>query len=223
MTSYRYLGYGVTDSNGVAHLKKNAKDQDIDGYTGVGAGEIDIIASLDNPIVDGSIVSETYEVIDGTFKDTATLHNTKWWSTGTLNIDVQGDGILVENNNSSGYALDYLYITDNFPSSWSEREQAVTCNTVPFIVEFDLVSASDLSAVGLFIGTPTANVHTYFSNLNISTGKVKLEVTGSQVKIKVNNEDKTPITLNVTGDVRFGFRINAGNSFKYDNLIVYPI
>ena len=44
MTSYRYLGYGVTDSNGVAHLKKNAKDQDIDGYTGVGAGEIDIIA-----------------------------------------------------------------------------------------------------------------------------------------------------------------------------------
>ena len=76
MTSYRYLGYGVTDSNGVAHLKKNAKDQDIDGYTGVGAGEIDIIASLDNPIVDGSIVSETYSIIDASFIDTGLSDST---------------------------------------------------------------------------------------------------------------------------------------------------
>ena len=82
MTSYRYLGYGVTDSNGVAHLKKNAKDQDIDGYTGVGAGEIDIIASLDNPIVDGSIVSVPCNVLDCYKYDEGLLaeghHNDIW-------------------------------------------------------------------------------------------------------------------------------------------------
>ena len=83
MTSYRYLGYGVTDSNGVAHLKKNAKDQDIDGYTGVGAGEIDIIASLDNPIVDGSIVSVPCSVWDTLFYLECTSETSNWNYTDT--------------------------------------------------------------------------------------------------------------------------------------------
>ena len=65
MTNYRYLGYGVTDSNGVAHLDHDANGDSLShSYTGVGAGEIDVLASLDNPIVDGSIVSETYSILD---------------------------------------------------------------------------------------------------------------------------------------------------------------
>lgn len=224
MVSYRYLGYGTTNSQGVAKLDHDANGYEIShSYTGTGVGKVDVVASLDSSITSSSVVSNTYEVLDATFYDTASNHITKWWATGTLAIDVQTDGILVTNENASSYILDHTYLTDNFPSSWSEREQAVTCHTVPFAVEFDLVSASDLSATGLYVGTPSANMHTYFSNLNISTGKVKLEITGSQVKIKVNGEDKTPYTLNVTGDVRFGFRINGGASFKYNNFVIYPI
>ena len=70
MTFYKYLGYGVTNSEGVAHLDHDADGEPIDhSYTGVGAGEIDVLASLDNPIVDGSIVSETYSVWDYLFYD----------------------------------------------------------------------------------------------------------------------------------------------------------
>ena len=59
MVNYIYLGYGVTDSNGVAKLDHDANGDPIShSYTGTGAGEIDIVASLDNPIGEGSIQSE---------------------------------------------------------------------------------------------------------------------------------------------------------------------
>ena len=54
MVSYRYLGSALTNANGVATFD----------YQGTGAGEIDVLASLDNPITDGSIVSGTFSVID---------------------------------------------------------------------------------------------------------------------------------------------------------------
>ena len=125
MTSYRYLGYGVTDSNGVAHLKKNAKDQDIDGYTGVGAGEIDIIASLDNPIVDGSIVSETYSVWDYLFYDDGitspkTANWTNYSDRLTVTVDETGTTLARESSSGTGY-----YLT---PSAYS----------TPFAIEFEV-------------------------------------------------------------------------------------
>lgn len=64
MKRYRYLGYGTTNSNGVAHLDHDPQGNPINGYTGTGAGEIDVVASLDNPIIDDSIVSEPYPVFD---------------------------------------------------------------------------------------------------------------------------------------------------------------
>ena len=65
MTTYKYLGYGVTDENGVAHLDHDANGDPLThSYTGVGAGEVDVLASLDKPITDGSIVSGTYPVLD---------------------------------------------------------------------------------------------------------------------------------------------------------------
>ena len=76
MTNYRYLGYGVTNENGVAKLDHDAQGQEIShSYTGVGAGEIDVLASLDNPIAEGSIVSQPYEVHDCIFYDGAVNGN----------------------------------------------------------------------------------------------------------------------------------------------------
>ena len=65
MAKYRYLGYGTTDSNGIAKLDHDDTGSSIaHSYTGTGAGEIDVVASLDEEIVEGSIVSEIYEVWD---------------------------------------------------------------------------------------------------------------------------------------------------------------
>ena len=81
MTSYRYIGYGVTNSNGVAHLDHDPQGNSINGYTGTGAGEVDVVASLDNPVVEGSIVSETF-IVDDTYKyDLATItKHTDFWT-----------------------------------------------------------------------------------------------------------------------------------------------
>ena len=82
MVVYKYLGYGETDESGVAHLEYDADGEPLDpvGYTGVGAGEIDFIASLDNPMTSGSIVSGTLPVFDCYKYDNATLsdHNDIW-------------------------------------------------------------------------------------------------------------------------------------------------
>jgi hypothetical protein len=81
--TYNYLGYGVTDSNGKAKLEYDSEGDPLThSYTGTGAGEIDIVASLDNPVSSGSIVSETYEVLDCYVKDMGTLndHNDSMWT-----------------------------------------------------------------------------------------------------------------------------------------------
>ena len=80
MTVYKYLGWGITNENGVAKLDHDADGIRIDNsYTGVGAGEIDVVASLDNPIVDGSIVSKTYSIYDCYKYDSGTdPSNTMW-------------------------------------------------------------------------------------------------------------------------------------------------
>lgn len=59
--------------------------------------------------------------------------------------------------------------------------------------------------------------------MNITTDHIKLEITGTQVKINVDGVDKTPLTLNQSGDIKIGFKINSGHSIKYDNFVIYPI
>ena len=89
MVSYNYLGYGVTNSEGIAKLEYNSEGQKRDhSYTGVGAGEIDVLASLDNPISQGSIVSGTLNVLDCYRHDEGTInsHNDIW--TGISNTDL---------------------------------------------------------------------------------------------------------------------------------------
>ena len=87
MTVYKYLGYGVTNESGVAKLEYNSEGQKRDhSYTGVGAGEIDVVASLDNPVESGSIVSETLPVLDTLMYDTGTDATHNIWTGSTSNL-----------------------------------------------------------------------------------------------------------------------------------------
>lgn len=74
MVTYRLIGTGTTDAQGIARCNNN--------YVGTGKGEVDLIASTDNPIVEGSIQSGTYNVWDYLFYDKATdgEKNTNWTS-----------------------------------------------------------------------------------------------------------------------------------------------
>ena len=65
MVTYNYLGYGITNDSGVAKLDHDANGSPIvNSYTGVGAGEIDVVASLDNVIDEDSVVSEEKKLYD---------------------------------------------------------------------------------------------------------------------------------------------------------------
>ena len=79
--NYVYLGYGTTDENGIAKLDHDADGKEIShSYTGTGAGEIDIVASLDNAstISDSSIQSATYEIWDCLFYLECTSETNNW-------------------------------------------------------------------------------------------------------------------------------------------------
>ena len=87
MTVYKYLGWGKTDENGVAKLDHDANGDPLThSYTGVGAGEIDVVASLDNPVSSGSIVSETFSVMDTLLYDTGTDPSHNIWTGSTSNL-----------------------------------------------------------------------------------------------------------------------------------------
>ena len=94
MTTYTYLGYGTTDSNGVAKLDHDANGDAIDhSYTGTGAGEIDVVASVDKPIASGSVVSTTYEVLDAIFYITGTTDTGNWqYNTSNTSLSYSDDG-----------------------------------------------------------------------------------------------------------------------------------
>lgn len=70
-TTYRCIGKGVTDDNGIAHITHSSNDNGAtftqsasNGYLGTGKGQIGVFASMDKKLVDGSIVSETYSILD---------------------------------------------------------------------------------------------------------------------------------------------------------------
>ena len=106
--SYRFIGKGTTDANGVAHITEDANGDTVSppGYVGVGAGEIDVVASVDKPISSGSVVSQPYEVLDCYKYDGGTTanHNDIWTSAygtltrsdeySTLKESATNDGIL---------------------------------------------------------------------------------------------------------------------------------
>ena len=152
--SYVYLGYGTTNSEGVAHLDHDADGEPIDhSYIGVGAGEIDVLASLDNPIVEGSIVSEIYEILDCLFVDFGA--NTNWYNGGGFTVTPSDDGKTLQVDTVSS-----AYYNANMTSSPSPNFDVNTC------IEFDVENAGSGFSIYLRNGSdrpykaiPTGNSH----------------------------------------------------------------
>ena len=128
MTSYRYLGYGVTNSNGVAHLDHDPQGNPINGYTGTGAGEVDVIASTDNPISSGSIVSEPCNVWDTIWYDSDARN---WQGTVTTSYS-DNTRVLPFEDGANAYPVE-------------NNNQYFIPTTDDFIVEFDYIANTKCS------------------------------------------------------------------------------
>jgi len=215
MVNYRYLGYGITNEQGIATLDHDANGDPIThSYTGTGAGEIDIVASLDDnsKISDSSIQSETYSVIDGTFKDIGTSTDYTAWR----NSDFTGDNL----QRNSEYTT--LIPQDTF----DECDIAVSND---FCIEFD-VNITFTTNNNIFRFTQNrwngkGSLST--TQLGLSSNvwsHVKLSKTSNTVAVIVDGETKTPLTLSDTIDT-FMIILNYEiiSNLKYKNFVVYPI
>ena len=198
--AYRLLGSGTTDSNGRATHT----------YTGVGAGELDVVASLDNPIVSGSVQSEPYSIWDTLFfDDGVTSPKTANWnnyqSRLTVTVDETGTTLLRDASSGTGY-----YLT---PSAYA----------TPFVMEFEMVSISNKTNCGIDFAVNGNDNNKTFNALVINSGDaIKLTYDGTTIKV-YRNGSSTPneIALSVSGNIDIGFVVGVNESIKFKDLKIY--
>ena len=205
--AYRLLGSATTDSNGRATHT----------YTGVGAGEIDVVASLDNPISSGSLQSGTFPVLDCLFRDggvTGDSNYTAFKNYSSFNPQVFDDGTVITNSSSSN-----VYYLANTGDSSDEYDFIPS-----YVMEFDIVSATgtlgnQYITLLEYQGSPK---NKSLSSLSISDNcHLKVTVTGTQVIYQ--KDDNTPITETYsTSKTRIGLILN-NTTLKYKNFVIYPI
>ena len=207
MVAYRYLGSALTNANGVATFD----------YQGTGAGEIDVIASLDNPITDGSIVSETYQLYDCTFKDTAIqsdYNNTIWSAT----------------NCDATRGTEYTELTEHtVGTSFTDRfkgDYAIPNDNM--CIEFDVYQVDGANTNTILYLTKSNGTSLYMASIgasNFSVGEwchFKIELTGAN-SCKINGSTRT-FSSSATETVMFGFTsVSDNTTIRYKNLKVYPI
>jgi len=123
MVKKRLIGYGITNSSGIATLDYDATGSPIEpsGYVGTGSGEIDIKAELHD---DNTVQSEPYILYDTLFHDEMTPYTASKWSS-TLTPTQNDDGITVAETSGT---------STNFSASYTAIEDV--------IIEFDAIGVS---------------------------------------------------------------------------------
>ena len=218
--SYVYLGYGTTNSEGVAHLDHDADGEPIyHSYTSVGAGEIDVLASLDNPIVEGSIVSETYNVLDCVVYDGGTLdnHNDSIWTTQNVTFQPRQAEYtdIVKGTGSS------LLVSTDLP--------------IGSVIEFEMRQIGGTTTnyiFGLRQGTSFLGNGTRLYDLGANVDewvRIKIELKDDGYAIATNLDDTSKTdqvnSTAYTSDPKFAFWLsdNAITDLYFRNFKVYPI
>lgn len=202
----RLIGTGVTNSNGVATLNKDPNNQTISGYTGTGAGLVDIVAEC---TVDGStVVSNSYEVLDAIFYDAG--DNTNWYNNGDrFEVTAVTDGKKLKQNSSSNYGN---YIA-NQQDTTSTPFATDTC------FEFE---TSTTGAFRLYIRNGTSKY------ISIPTGDKAIKVLVSDSKIRwwvdgVEQNPNTPMDFNTDNFRVYFFCSTYEDELTFTNFRAYPI
>ena len=205
MTSYRYIGYGVTDSNGVAHLDHDPQGNPINGYTGTGIGEVDIIASTSNPITSSSIVSVPLSVWDLKWYDDGVTNpkTVTWNASAGLGVTIDSGGTLLTTNTASNQT----YAVNNGSTSYTT-----------WIIEFDVVEINGYHAVQF-----GNDVTIRYDNQDVTANShVKIENTGTELVLTVDGVTKTSVSHSRSnGYIRLLVGGNLTYKVKYKNFMLY--
>lgn len=216
MVRYRCVGWGTTNSSGVATLDYDADGNPLltSGYTGQGVGEVDFVASAESPseINSSSDVSQPVEVIDAIFKDRGTSTDYgSWTSTDFTGTKInRGD--------------DYTTLTPS--DTWDRQDLTVTDEN--FCIEMDInVTFSSTLIILRCYNSGTLQAGFNQTHLGLTSGEwkhIKLVRNGTTVTPYVDGVEKDAQTF--TGGIN-KFSIIGDNSkltdIKYKNFCIYPI
>lgn len=208
MVSYRLIGSGVTDSNGVASYT----------YTGQGSGEVDLIASTSNPITDGSLVSETYELLDCLIYDDCTSETSgRWYNyNNILSVQYGTDGVTFTKSEENTTQR-YIYYNDSTIST--VKIGGYNTITTPSTIEFNVSAITDTIQL-VFVDS---NNNQRFIEIS-SIGLYKLVMNGSTLVIYKDGQQQGSSYVLDGANTQFRFGFNAQNeSITFKDLAIYPI
>lgn len=220
---YRYLGKGVTDSNGIAHMTEDAEGQTVTGYTGTGRGLTDIIASTDDStaISDSSIQSEIYEVLDCKWYDFGTdSTNNIWLNSSTMTVNYGTDcatltettsgttGVLVTDSNH------VIQPNDVFEFDFMQVDGSTAYSPIYIRNRTNGASLSNFSLYN--IGRPVLNTWIH----------LKCQIIDTTLYIYVD-DNPTPVERPMSNtDTGYRLYLNTPTditTLKYKNFKVYPV
>jgi len=191
-------GTDTTDSNGEITIS----------YTGTAAGKIDVVVSY------GSLLQETYELIDAMFYDKAVegAKNSNWIAYRVTATTDSNGTVLTRGSGTGSYKC---YVAD----STSGEEFTGSYN-----IEFDIVSAQSGNC-RILIDDGTNNAEFTLTSSYAPIGShVRLEITPTEQKLIVNDEEKTSTSITYTGNQSIRFYIPYSNStIGYKDFKVYLV
>ena len=218
--SYRYLGYGITDSNGEAKLEYDENGNHLDhSITGTGAGELDIVASLDNPIGSGSLVSETYAILDCYAYDgmTDTDHNDIWQLTNTnMTRTDEGTTFIANGGGQNTVRLKIGDLTNYIPS------------TSDFVIEFSLKTTSQSTCYLTLQNTDNKTSMEFPTPYNVLNDYRLVYIANDKKVYRYMNGSQTPIAqYNADmGGADVGFKFvdwQSDMNLLVKNFKIYPV
>ena len=198
-------GTDTTDNNGQITIQ----------YTGTEVGKVDVIVSY------GSLLSETYDVLDAIFYDDGVSGtNTKW--------DILSVTKSLESN-----GLKFLCTSDSFSARASmnpiDNASAYDFDAQPMVFEFDLVEYSGSGVIQTqFLQNQPSTTNKVFSLKNSEyIGKtIKIIYTGSKLELYINDSKSNEIIVayDTNYKIRVGFAFSTTNDYLIvKNVKAYPI
>lgn len=216
-TTHRCIGKGVTDDNGIAHITHSSNDNGAtftqsasNGYLGTGKGQVGVIASMDKKLVDGSIVSGTYNVIDGLYFEDGKSDKSSNWNLSSVGYSSDGESVTLNNTTGS--------------SKWSvlkiNASTTYLDSTLDYCMELDVKNVSGTN-VALILDNTNVNVKDYITTSDFTHIKIYTDRSQSKVFYEIDG-----VTRNVTmgtADGHITFRVGNNESYSFKNFVVYPI
>ena len=167
-------------------------------------------------------LSETYSVLDCSFYDGAVTGNTNggfYYTSSTSEVlrTTDNTGTLVTNLTSSLKTIRGKY-ANSTELQFNDKS----------VIEFDLLSFTGDITLQLWKSNTAGNYVGLDIDNNmgtLSSAHIRAELTGSKVKLSVDDTEKinSNFSFNSSGDMSVRILLGANASFKYKDFKIYPI